>query len=165
MLVLPAGVSTLVGLTIRDYVGEKVHSMPARFTYPSRTSNSPPVVQDFSALPGCYAASVPALIAGYWSAFHVCLFFLSSPYLMSPCAGLHPSLLRVSYETLHLPSVLTTTRRIFCSCNVESVCLVERSVGRSTHIGPDGIFKSCSLERSILISYHQARDSAVYFFM
>ncbi|KAF9644435.1 hypothetical protein BDM02DRAFT_948517 [Thelephora ganbajun] len=46
-----AGVATLVSLTIRDYVGEKVL-----------------IVQDFSALPGCYAASVPALIAGYWIA-------------------------------------------------------------------------------------------------
>ncbi|KAF9784709.1 hypothetical protein BJ322DRAFT_863834 [Thelephora terrestris] len=45
------GVATLVGLTIRDFVGEKVH-----------------IVQDFSMLPGCYAASVPALIAGYWIA-------------------------------------------------------------------------------------------------
>lgn len=43
------GVVTLVSLTIRDFVGERVD-----------------VVQDFSALPGCYAASVPALIAGYW---------------------------------------------------------------------------------------------------
>jgi len=46
-----AGVGTLVGLTIRDYVGEQVH-----------------IVQDFSTLPGCYAASVPSLIAGYWIA-------------------------------------------------------------------------------------------------
>jgi len=44
-----AGVATLVGLTIRDYVGEQVL-----------------IVQDFSTLPGCYAASVPAIIAGYW---------------------------------------------------------------------------------------------------
>jgi hypothetical protein len=45
------GVFTLVGLTIRDYVGEAVL-----------------IVQDFSELPGCYAASVPAIIAGYWIA-------------------------------------------------------------------------------------------------
>lgn len=44
-----AGVITLVGLTLRDFVGEQVH-----------------IVQDFSSLPGCYAASVPALIVGYW---------------------------------------------------------------------------------------------------
>jgi len=46
---LPGGVATLVSLTIRDFVGEKVH-----------------IVQDFNMLPGCYAASVPALIVGYW---------------------------------------------------------------------------------------------------
>ncbi|KAI5120571.1 hypothetical protein M0805_002521 [Coniferiporia weirii] len=44
-----AGIITLIGLTIMDYVGEAVH-----------------IVQDFSALPGCYAASVPSIIAGYW---------------------------------------------------------------------------------------------------
>ncbi|KAL5536157.1 hypothetical protein ACEPAF_4262 [Sanghuangporus sanghuang] len=45
------GIITLVGLTIKDYVGEEVL-----------------IVQDFSALPGCYAASVPSIIAGYWIA-------------------------------------------------------------------------------------------------
>ncbi|KAL5508752.1 hypothetical protein ACEPAG_4731 [Sanghuangporus baumii] len=45
------GTITLVGLTIKDYVGEEVL-----------------IVQDFSALPGCYAASVPSIIAGYWIA-------------------------------------------------------------------------------------------------
>ena len=72
MLVLSGGVVTLAGLTIQDYVGEQVHSTLTHFTYSSRNSNLPPtVVQDFSALPGCYAASVPAIIAGYWSAFHL----------------------------------------------------------------------------------------------
>ncbi|KAL5533543.1 hypothetical protein ACEPAG_3 [Sanghuangporus baumii] len=45
------GVITLIGLTIKDYVGEPVN-----------------IVEDFSALPGCYAASVPNIIAGYWIA-------------------------------------------------------------------------------------------------
>jgi len=45
------GVITLAGLTMHDYLGEKVL-----------------IVQDFSTLPGCYAASVPAIIAGYWIA-------------------------------------------------------------------------------------------------
>lgn len=45
------GTSTLIGLTIKDYVGESVI-----------------IVHDFSALPGCYAATVPSIIAGYWIA-------------------------------------------------------------------------------------------------
>ncbi|KAL5519653.1 hypothetical protein ACEPAH_1336 [Sanghuangporus vaninii] len=45
------GVVTLIGLTIKDYAGESVN-----------------IVEDFSALPGCYAASVPSIIAGYWIA-------------------------------------------------------------------------------------------------
>ncbi|KAL5536150.1 hypothetical protein ACEPAF_4255 [Sanghuangporus sanghuang] len=45
------GVVTLIGLTIKDYVGEPVN-----------------IVEDFSALPGCYATSVPSIIAGYWIA-------------------------------------------------------------------------------------------------
>lgn len=45
------GVITLVSLTVQDYVGEAVE-----------------IVQDFSSLPGCYAASVPGIIAGYWIA-------------------------------------------------------------------------------------------------
>ncbi|KIP09010.1 hypothetical protein PHLGIDRAFT_116729 [Phlebiopsis gigantea 11061_1 CR5-6] len=44
-----AGTCTLIGLTVKDYVGEAVD-----------------IVEDFSALPGCYAATVPSLIAGYW---------------------------------------------------------------------------------------------------
>lgn len=46
-----AGTLTLTGLTIKDYLGEPVL-----------------IVQDFSSLPGCYAASVPPIIAGYWIA-------------------------------------------------------------------------------------------------
>jgi len=45
------GVIVLVGLTVTDYVGEGVH-----------------IVDNFSALPGCYPASVPSIIAGYWIA-------------------------------------------------------------------------------------------------
>ncbi|KAH8111970.1 hypothetical protein DFH11DRAFT_1789653 [Phellopilus nigrolimitatus] len=49
--VLIAGVITSSGLTIKDYRGEAVN-----------------IVEDFNALPGCYAASVPPIIAGYWIA-------------------------------------------------------------------------------------------------
>jgi len=45
------GTATLIGLTIKDYVGESVT-----------------IVQDFNTLPGCYPASVPTIIAGYWIA-------------------------------------------------------------------------------------------------
>ncbi|KDR67501.1 hypothetical protein GALMADRAFT_258089 [Galerina marginata CBS 339.88] len=45
------GIATLTGLTIKDYVGEGVSA-----------------VDDFNVLPGCYASSVPAIIAGYWIA-------------------------------------------------------------------------------------------------
>ncbi|KAI0797545.1 hypothetical protein C8Q75DRAFT_801484 [Abortiporus biennis] len=44
------GIGVLVGLTIRDYVGEG----PVE------------AVDDFAALPGCYARTVPDIIAGYW---------------------------------------------------------------------------------------------------
>jgi len=43
------GAGTLVGLTIWDYVGEPVDA-----------------VNDFNILPGCYATSVPSIIAGMW---------------------------------------------------------------------------------------------------
>jgi len=46
-----SGVCTLVGLTITDYVGESVSA-----------------VDDFDIMPGCYSASVPPIIAGYWIA-------------------------------------------------------------------------------------------------
>ncbi|EIN03460.1 hypothetical protein PUNSTDRAFT_147044 [Punctularia strigosozonata HHB-11173 SS5] len=46
------GIITLVGLTIDDYVG----------TGPVKAVN------DFNILPGCYAAGVPPIIAGYWIA-------------------------------------------------------------------------------------------------
>ncbi|KIM76854.1 hypothetical protein PILCRDRAFT_825832 [Piloderma croceum F 1598] len=44
-----SGVCTLVGLTITDYAGESVSA-----------------VNDFDVMPGCYSASVPPIIAGYW---------------------------------------------------------------------------------------------------
>jgi len=44
-----AGACTLVGLTVKDYVGEPVDA-----------------VNDFSMLPGCYATSVPSILAGWW---------------------------------------------------------------------------------------------------
>jgi len=50
-LLFASGAITLTGLTIKDYVGESVN-----------------IVQDFSSFPGCYAASVPPIIAGYWIA-------------------------------------------------------------------------------------------------
>lgn len=57
---------------------------------PPVTLTPPTVVQDFSALPGCYAASVPAIIAGYWSAF---LYFQISHCIqlthMQDCARYH----------------------------------------------------------------------------
>ena len=37
-----------------------------RSTHSFRDTDTQKVVQDFSTLPGCYAASVPAIIAGYW---------------------------------------------------------------------------------------------------
>ncbi|TEB18251.1 hypothetical protein FA13DRAFT_1803905 [Coprinellus micaceus] len=43
------GTVTLVGLVIKDYVGEDVL-----------------IDQTLSALPGCYATSVPSIIAGFW---------------------------------------------------------------------------------------------------
>jgi len=42
-------VGVLVSLTVVDYVSEKVD-----------------IVNDFAELPGCYASSVPGMIAGYW---------------------------------------------------------------------------------------------------
>ncbi|KAF9459496.1 hypothetical protein BDZ94DRAFT_1312309 [Collybia nuda] len=45
------GVTTLCGLTIQDYVGEDVI-----------------INNSLSSLPGCYAKSIPAIIAGYWIA-------------------------------------------------------------------------------------------------
>ncbi|KAF7974854.1 hypothetical protein HWV62_11093 [Athelia sp. TMB] len=45
------GISSLVALTITDYVADTVT-----------------VVEDFAVMPGCYAASVPGIIAGYWIA-------------------------------------------------------------------------------------------------
>ncbi|KZP25761.1 hypothetical protein FIBSPDRAFT_1008001 [Athelia psychrophila] len=45
------GVGSLVGLTITDYVADSVTP-----------------VDDFAVMPGCYAASVPGIIAGYWIA-------------------------------------------------------------------------------------------------
>jgi len=44
-----AGAGTLVGITIQDYVGEPVDA-----------------VNDFNILPGCYATTVPSIIAGMW---------------------------------------------------------------------------------------------------
>ena len=121
------------------------YALPPRF--PFEMCNPPStVVQDFSTLPGCYAASVPALIAGYWSAFFSPDFTPISP---NPFAGLRPSSSRVSCRPLCLffsPSVLTTTtRRVFCSRNVEGVRLVERSVCRSSHVDPDGAFQKVIL--------------------
>ncbi|KIM84924.1 hypothetical protein PILCRDRAFT_817753 [Piloderma croceum F 1598] len=43
------GTGTLIGLTIKDYLGEPVNA-----------------VNDFNFLPGCYATSVPSIIAGMW---------------------------------------------------------------------------------------------------
>jgi len=109
--------------------------------YSLRGSHPHTVVQDFSTFPGCYAASVPAIIAGYWSASRLFPNFFTL-YSISTRAGLRPSSSRVGYKSPHLPSVLTAiTRCTVCSRDVESVCLVERSVCRSPHLDHDGIFQ------------------------
>ncbi|THH04379.1 hypothetical protein EW145_g5558, partial [Phellinidium pouzarii] len=45
------GISIMIALTINDYVGEAVN-----------------IVENINIMPGCYAASVPSLLAGYWVA-------------------------------------------------------------------------------------------------
>jgi hypothetical protein len=68
------GVTTQVGLTIKDYVGEGVSGMVRLTVCPFLINICIELaVNNFNALPGCYAASVPRIIAGYW---YVCLFSL-----------------------------------------------------------------------------------------
>jgi len=121
-----------------------------KFTVRSPTSRIPPETltspqQLFRTSVPSQAVMPPAFLPSSPVTGQPSIFFQISrcTRLINPCAGSRPSSSRVSYETLHLPLALTvTTRRIVCSRNVEGVCLVERSVGRSPYIDPDGIFQN-----------------------
>jgi hypothetical protein len=146
MLVLLAGVATLVGLTIHDYVGEQVHSTSTYFMYSSKNYNFPQQLSRTSVrsqvvMPPAFPQLSP--VTGESSVFFSYKFHT---VLSRPCAGSRPSSLRVSCETVHLPSALMKpTRRVFCSRNVESVCLVEGSVGCSSYVSSDGTFQNLVL--------------------
>jgi len=164
MLVFPAGVSTLVGLTIHDYVGEDVLSA---LTHPRIPSGILTLQQLSRTSVRSQAVTPPAFLLSLLVTGQPPVFPNFALHSINTYAGLRPSSLRVSCKTPHLPSVLTAiTRRAVRSCDVEGVCLVERSVGRSSHVDHDGIFQQLALA-----TFHsdqllpQARDSAVYFFV
>ena len=65
------GLASLIGLVIKDYVGEDVLSAFRPHTSSELVINRPfgPVNSSLRSLPGCYPSTVPSMIAGFWLVF------------------------------------------------------------------------------------------------